>query len=801
MENPKTQNFVVVIAFIAAAFLLISLYAAFNFARIDISLFSLNPYSLFFLIPVIINTALIFLIVRQGYHTPAARWFLLFLFAIIIWSLPQFAFFFIDTESSFLFWNNIVVFGWVPVAPILLMFSLAFVGKDRVLKNFFYNVAIFGPSLVFLFLYLTTNLIYLNDYTQAKLTPWGFLENQIGSLFPITVVWSVLLAVIALVLLTRFYRQVRYSLRKTQTLLVIGGVLIPIVGGTITDAVLPILGRTVFPSAVWLTTAMALIIAFAILKYGLFLVNPATVAQTIVQRMSEPLIVLNPYYVIEFVNKRAQELFGYSEEDMVGSPIKKLISNKNSYENFKHKVLDPLTLTTQFSVKAVESEVDTSFNTKVPVSVSSSVVRDGRGDPTGLILVLNDLRELTTLTEALEKSARDKDDLEKSQSALLNVLEDLNKEKEQIEREHAEDAALLESIGDGTIAVDKDGRVILMNRPAEEMLEVGANVIGKDFVEIVDIEDKKEQPVPSDKKIVPIVLSTGKKVSGTYYFLRKDLPKFPVAITASPVILEGNTIGAILVFRDITSEMEIDRAKTEFVSLASHELRTPLATISWYTEMLLEGDLGKITGKKREHLEEIYRENQRMIDLVNALLSVSRIEMGTFSIELQQADLKELAEVEFKQLEPQIKDRKIKIKKTYSKDLPLVKVDPKLMGVIFRNLLSNSIKYTPEGGTVSLSIEVKNRNIAITISDTGYGIPKKQQHLVFTKLFRGDNVMKLETVGTGLGLYIVKSILDHAGGKIRFESKENKGTTFYISIPLKGMTAKSGIKGKDILPT
>ena len=800
MESPKAQNFVPVVAFVAAAFVLISLYSGFSFARIDTPLFSFNPYSLFFLIPVLVNASLMVLVAHQGYRTTSARWFLFFLLAIVIWGLPQFFFFFTSTESTFLFWNNIVAFGWIPVGPLLLAFSLSFVGKDRVISNFLYAFLIFGPMLVFLFLYLTTDLIFLNDFSLAKLTPWGFLENPVGPLFPITLLWLVGLAVIALFLLIQFYRQVRYPLRKKQTLLLIFGTLIPIVGGAITDGLLPILGRTTFPAAVWLTTSMSLIIAFALIKYGLFVINPATIASTIVQVMGEALIVLNPNYVIEFVNKKAQELLGYSESNLVGYSVQRFLPDKRSYDRFVGRALSPLFLDTHSTVEATEYEVETAFSTRVLVSISSSVVRDDRGRPAGIILVLTDLRKINTLSEALERADRDRNSLKETQKALLNALEDLTEEKQQVELEVAKDTALLESIGDGMIAVDKDGRVMLVNPSAEEMLGAGSEMIGKPFVEVLDLEDKKGNPVPTSKRIVPTVLSSGEKLSGTYYFLRKGLPKLPVAVTAAPVVSEGDISGVILVFRDITKETEIDRSKTEFVSLASHELRTPLTSIRWYTEMLLEGDFGKITGKKREHLEEIYRENQRMIELVNALLSVSRLELGTFAIEPQPTDLRELVEGEFGELALKIKERKLKVKKFYSKNLPIVNVDPKLTRIIFRNLLTNSVKYTSEGGAVSLSLEGGNPDISITVADTGCGIPKKQQHLIFTKLFRADNVTKMETDGTGLGLYMVKSILDEIGGRIRFESKEGKGTTFHVSIPVKGMPKKKGVKGKDILP-
>jgi len=130
----------------------------------------------------------------------------------------------------------------------------------------------------------------------------------------------------------------------------------------------------------------------------------------------------------------------------------------------------------------------------------------------------------------------------------------------------------------------------------------------------------------------------------------------------------------------------------------------------------------------------------------------------------------------------------------YAKDLPLISADSKLMRIVFQNLLSNAVKYTPDAGQVSLEIKKQDPDVLIKVSDTGLGIPKNQQAKIFSKLFRADNVQAKDVDGTGLGLYIVKAILDSSGGKVWFESEENKGASFYASLPLSGMSKKKGIK-------
>lgn len=247
---------------------------------------------------------------------------------------------------------------------------------------------------------------------------------------------------------------------------------------------------------------------------------------------------------------------------------------------------------------------------------------------------------------------------------------------------------------------------------------------------------------------------------------------------------------------DVTEEKEVDRAKSEFVSLASHQLRTPLTAINWYTEMLLE-DNDRISEEQRSYLEEIHTSNQHLVGLVNSLLNVSRIEVGSLMVSPEKINLVELVNDIARFHKVIIDSKKIKFYRRIAKNIPLkFSADKRLLGIVFQNILSNSINYTPDGGSIhlSLSLDRSKKNIVFKVTDNGYGIPKSQQAKIFTKLFRADNAQKIDTSGTGLGLYIVKSIVDKSGGEIWFESAENKGTSFYVSFPLKGMNKITGFK-------
>lgn len=249
------------------------------------------------------------------------------------------------------------------------------------------------------------------------------------------------------------------------------------------------------------------------------------------------------------------------------------------------------------------------------------------------------------------------------------------------------------------------------------------------------------------------------------------------------------------VITDVTKEMEIDRAKTEFVSLASHQLKTPLTAISWLSEALLRGTGGTLQPDQKKYTTNIQEAAGRMIAMVNDLLNVSRIETDTLSIRPETLDVVALMESVLDEQRHTADAKKVTVEFTHAEGIPQLSADPQLLRMIFQNLLSNAIKYTPESGAVSCDMslaEAGRELIFLKVKDSGIGIPKAEQPRIFEKLHRASNAQNLVPDGTGLGLYLVKTILDRVGGGVSFESEEGKGTTFFATIPLQWK--KSGDK-------
>ncbi len=379
-------------------------------------------------------------------------------------------------------------------------------------------------------------------------------------------------------------------------------------------------------------------------------------------------------------------------------------------------------------------------------------------------------------------------------SAFNQMSDRLRASYQRIALEKQRDEILLESMGEGMIALDEKGHIGLINNNAIAMLNViNKNVVGQPVYKafaLHDVDGKK--PLTAHNRPEMLALHSAKSQSDVFSFQSDGQKPLMLHINASPVVINNKTAGAIVILRDVTHEREVDRMKTEFISLASHQLRTPLSAIKWYTEMLLAGDAGKLKSEQQEFAQSIYDSSERMIELVSSLLNISRIESGRIIIDPQPTDLKQLIDNIVNDLKAKTEEKQQSMIISVHKELPKISLDPRLIGQVFLNLLTNAIKYTPKGGEISVFVSRKDDQVIAQVTDNGYGIPKQEQDKVFQKFFRAENAVKVETDGTGLGLYLIKSVIESSGGKIWFESAEGKGTTFWFSLPASGMKAKTG---------
>ncbi len=267
-------------------------------------------------------------------------------------------------------------------------------------------------------------------------------------------------------------------------------------------------------------------------------------------------------------------------------------------------------------------------------------------------------------------------------------------------------------------------------------------------------------------------------------YVRKDKTKFPVAIKVTPIVIDNKIIGAIEVFRDITKEKDINKAKTDFISIASHQLRTPLTGIQWVVERLLKTEKAKLSLGALEYLDDIHMSATRLNALVDLLLNVSRIEGGNIAITPQSLDVIEFLKSYFTESTPISKEKDVAFFfKKYPSAL-VIETDVSTFRNIVQSLVSNALEYTPKGGEVEMTLVKKKDTFILTIRDTGIGIPKAEQARLFEKFFRATNAKLMKPDGTGLGLYVVKQAVDLLEGTISFTTTEGKGTTFVVELPI-----------------
>ncbi len=375
------------------------------------------------------------------------------------------------------------------------------------------------------------------------------------------------------------------------------------------------------------------------------------------------------------------------------------------------------------------------------------------------------------MEELLTKS----EDLRKVRAALLNVLEDTDELRRSAVDERNKTMAIIENLTDGVILLNKKKQIEIINSPATELFNIGKKeAIGKCFVDLLDIEN-----IPEIKKI----LIDKDRIRNIYREEVATLDGLHLEITSVLLKDEIEEKGFLIIIHDVTKEKLIEKMKTEFVSVAAHQLRTPLSAIKWTIRMILDGDAGEINEEQRELLEQTYISNERMIRLINDLLDVSRIEEGRLLYDQKDARIEDVIDSVIEASQEMLRNKNM-VLEVNKKETPKVRIDKEKIGVVIQNLLENAIKYTEQGGKIKITLDNDEKNVIFKIEDSGVGIPKSQQDRIFTKFFRAENVTRMETNGTGLGLYTTKNIVQAHKGQIWFESEENKGTTFYFTIPI-----------------
>jgi PAS domain S-box-containing protein len=345
--------------------------------------------------------------------------------------------------------------------------------------------------------------------------------------------------------------------------------------------------------------------------------------------------------------------------------------------------------------------------------------------------------------------------------------------------------AMLNSLGEGLIVTDEHGAITTVNSYALEVLGYSEmDLIGKWMPKSIIAVDPYGQPLPSLARPILKALTTGNAVSSYSHYLTKDGSVIPVHITVSPILINGRPTGAVEVFRDLTKEQQLDVAKEEFVSLASHQLRTPATAVKSILSMLSSGDFGPITDQQQRYVKKAMQSNDRQLQVIEELLNVALVDAGKMELDLEYVDLAGvLREVTNDHL-PTISGRSQELELQAPDQLKLL-ADVKKLRMAIDNLISNASKYSPSGAIISVQLQSDDPYATLSVNDQGVGIPASEMPNIFAKFTRLPNEFSSKVGGTGLGLFLTKSIVELHRGSLGVQSEEGTGSTFTVRLPIK----------------
>jgi len=464
----------------------------------------------------------------------------------------------------------------------------------------------------------------------------------------------------------------------------------------------------------------------------------------------EAVLVLDLNGTITKADKQTPRIFGWDNEvEVISRKVVDFVveEDKPNIQSALQKII------TDGFITNVQCTAIKKDGTRIRVSASGSIFVDSQGNPKEIICVLHDITPHLSELEQVREAERQLS--EAQQIAHFGSWEwDVTSNKFHWTHEMYKLFGLTPQSdvnNDSLMAYVLDEDREKVKNFISQSLEEGSSVL--DF-RVVKPEDKQVQWFHGRSK--------------TFY----DNSHKPLRM-----------VGTV---HDITREKEIDQVKTQFLSLASHQMRGPLTTINWHAEMLLQQQSDGLSDTQKKYIQELYNASKRTVLLTNDLLTVSELELGRMPFKPEKLSLPKIAKRVLEDYERTIAEKKINLKEIYSGDLPEIATDLFLLKTIFHELIANAVNYTPPEGTVTMNISVdpsRTNTFLLSISDTGFGIPKEEQEKILSKMFRASNVKTKVMGGTGLGLYIVKLILELNGGEIWFTSEENKGSTFYVALP------------------
>lgn len=472
--------------------------------------------------------------------------------------------------------------------------------------------------------------------------------------------------------------------------------------------------------------------------------NQAEIMRAVWEATGDGIVISDPDTVIREVNPAYCAMTGYTEAELIGKKTNVIASGLTPRAVYQ-EMWERIRATGRWSGELVNRRPDGSFWIS---AISIARISWPNGDVAAYVGIARDLTESRRLREALQE-----------QSSRLE--------------------AILQSIEHGVLLLGPDGRCATANRAALGLLGVEEQaVLGARRAELLALFGSIFQEAD------PLAAPNPSAVHAERLLTTRTEPIRFLRASWSPVVTaSGDSLGQVLLLRDVTGEIELDRMKEEFIATVSHELRTPLTAMKGSLGLLAGGVLGEMQPMQGELVQIALNNTDRLIRQVSEILALSKLESGAVKVNLVPLDLNKLASDVLAELNPVRQDRRLEVVTAFAADLPLVAADAEQFRQVITNLLGNAYKFTPEGAQVRVATSWTPGEVRLTVSDTGPGIARDQLERIFERFARAPGEASRRASGTGLGLAIAKRIVEQHGGRIWAESAPGQGATFHVVLP------------------